>query len=288
MIYHVSLCRGSGFVYRYRYDLHYIKYMTGITPLYIPSWCGGSKSESISGHSIKYLPYRSEILLGPSRDNLDHNYYCDSWTWKCNAWDHPILKSLTLARETYNIMNNNNNNHNNHNNTHKGGGKAPIFARIKDLYSNGYTLKDFASHRAIVLLPYQSSVMTAQEMYRLNIPLFVPSKTLLLTWHISYNILFERIYGHPSPLPVPIKTTTTDNDNDGTHHPNHGIPDPNSNDPSDVAYWFVTIILIYSLCCCCPISFLSLSLSLSLSLALLVILLLLLLIIDIDIDLSIS
>jgi hypothetical protein len=68
------------------YDQVYIKYFTGLDAMYLPSWCGDN--------SVTYLPTRLEILLGPSRDNLDagacHHY-------DCKAWRNPILTRLTEA-----------------------------------------------------------------------------------------------------------------------------------------------------------------------------------------------
>jgi len=48
-------------------------------------------------------------------------------------------------------------------------------ASIRDLYPT-YRWNDLASHRGIVPLPCQPSMMAVIEQYRMNIPLFLPSK----------------------------------------------------------------------------------------------------------------
>jgi len=55
--------------------------------------------------------------------------------------------------------------------------------------NNRYT--DLAQHPAIVLIPYQVSIMSIFEYYRMAIPMFVPSPTLLARWQMEYRILSE-------------------------------------------------------------------------------------------------
>jgi hypothetical protein len=51
-----------------------------------------------------------------------------------------------------------------------------------------YKYGDIASHQGIVYVPYQVSVMSLFEQYRMNIPLFFPSTDLLTTWQLKYTV----------------------------------------------------------------------------------------------------
>ena len=50
-------------------------------------------------------------------------------------------------------------------------------------------------HPAAVVIPYQVSFMTFFELYRMNIPLFVPSPELLARWHVDYQALKGKSMG---------------------------------------------------------------------------------------------
>ena len=67
------------------------------------------------------------------------------------------------------------------------------FKRIRELYQK-FEYSDLALHPAIVILPYQVSYMSFFEYYRMCIPMFVPSVTLLVDWHLKYHILNERTW----------------------------------------------------------------------------------------------
>ena len=64
------------------------------------------------------------------------------------------------------------------------------FKRIRDLYPR-FEYSDLASHPAIVLIPYQVSIMSIFEYYRMAIPLFVPTPSLLAKWQLEHRILSE-------------------------------------------------------------------------------------------------
>ena len=48
-----------------------------------------------------------------------------------------------------------------------------------------YKYSDLAAHAGIVYIPYQVSLMSLFEQYRMNIPLFFPSLDLLTTWQLK-------------------------------------------------------------------------------------------------------
>ena len=87
---------------------------------------------------------------------------------------------------------------------------------IRSLYPH-YEYTDLAAHPAMVLLPYQISFMSFFEYYKMNIPLFVPSRELLAQWHMDYNILKERswngVYGNAKES------------SDIRRHPSHDVGD---------------------------------------------------------------
>jgi hypothetical protein len=73
---------------------------------------------------------------------------------------------------------------------------------IREVYPIHYEYSDLSSnHPGIVVLPYQLSIMSLFEFYRMEIPLFVPSPPLLARWHLDYNVLNERtwrgVQGYP-------------------------------------------------------------------------------------------
>ena len=64
---------------------------------------------------------------------------------------------------------------------------------LREVYKH-YEFKDIVSHPAIVYIPYQVSVMSLFEQWRLNIPLFFPSVQLLTTWQVETNVMNERTW----------------------------------------------------------------------------------------------
>jgi hypothetical protein len=56
-----------------------------------------------------------------------------------------------------------------------------------------YNYSDLASHQGIVYVPYQVSVMSLFEQYRMNIPLFFPSIDLLTKWQLKYAVCYAAL-----------------------------------------------------------------------------------------------
>ena len=89
---------------------------------------------------------------------------------------------------------------------------------LRDVYDH-YEFKDLVNHPAIVYIPYQVSVMSLFEQYRLNIPLFFPSVQLLTTWQVENNVMNERtwdsVFGSiPSKSKIPGVVDEPDPNND--------------------------------------------------------------------------
>lgn len=178
------------------YDVQYIKKMAGVDARYIPSW-GGDKSDAL------YRPRGATskvVLLGPYRDNLGFPYRSER-----QAWNLPIFRELRDAAEK--------------------SGTMFDFRRFAAAYPSTYTWTEITSHPAIVLVPYQASFMSFFEYYRAGIPLFVPSRELLLKWHTRINVSWERVYGHPPSRPGDFALEVRD------------VPDPNSDSPESFDYW---------------------------------------------------
>jgi len=64
---------------------------------------------------------------------------------------------------------------------------------LRHRYSH-YQYSDLTAHQGIVHVPYQVSVMSLFEQYRMAIPLFFPTREALAKWHIDYKVSV----GHPS------------------------------------------------------------------------------------------
>jgi len=96
-----------------------------------------------------YNPTRPGFLLGLRRDLEFRDFFVDGINSACRA----LNVSVQLAS-------------------------------IRDLYPT-YTWKDLAAHRGIVPLPCQPSMMAIIEQYRMNIPLFLPSKVSFWCMHVN-------------------------------------------------------------------------------------------------------
>jgi len=165
------------------YDAKYVEYFTGVKPVIIPSWSGPNLTEFRRMSS--YRPSRVEILLTPYRSNLEYRRQ----DIPPNKWpklrsemnisaplNHPIFDDLFRSTKASGIR----------------------LMTISAAFPNGYKqIADLREFPILLFIPYQASVMSFFELYRLNIPMLVPSEKLLITWMRDHRILFERVYGDP-------------------------------------------------------------------------------------------
>ncbi len=105
------------------------------------------------------------------------------------------------------------------------------FVHVRRLYPR-YTHEQLVRHPAILHVPYQVSLMSILEQYRMGMPIIVPSLTLLAEWHVQHGLVFQRVwatvFGRQS-LKSPI-------DSHASSH--HGSLDPNAEKDSDaVLHW---------------------------------------------------
>lgn len=192
------------------YDKHYIKYFTGVDAEYIPSWCGDVPYEYESLHVRSqlrvpyphYSPSKAAYLIAPYRNNLDASRDGKRHPLR----DHPIIKALISAESQY----------------------LPSTLTIdimQEVFAKGYTYLDLVLYRGIIILPYQVSTISIFEFYRLNIPLFFPSKRLLLQWFTDDDtFMWERIYGWPERV-------------GSLDSASAARPNPNSNTNESFSYW---------------------------------------------------
>lgn len=64
------------------------------------------------------------------------------------------------------------------------------FIQVRTAYKH-YRYKDLSAHPAILLIPYQVSIMSFFEYYAMSIPMFAPSLELLVRWQTQYQVLDE-------------------------------------------------------------------------------------------------
>ena len=150
--------------------MSYIKYHTGLDATYLPTWCG----DKVGNSDAPNKPTKPEILL-----HIEGTRPCDGSRRRADSRKSAgcILGGLTAAAEQ-----------------HSAAGHATYdFRQLKELYPH-YEYTDLQAHRCIVMIPYQVSVISFFEYYRLNVPVFVPSKQLLISWHVEHNLLWERVY----------------------------------------------------------------------------------------------
>ena len=68
------------------------------------------------------------------------------------------------------------------------------FEFVRDVYPGHYAYEQLAGHPAMLHIPYQASIMSFFEHYRMCIPLIAPSLDLLTSWHMRYRIVSERTW----------------------------------------------------------------------------------------------
>lgn len=147
------------------YDLEYVKYFTGLRQVqYLPNLCEyvNTYYDDVrgGGGGDGVLRRSEEVLLAPAR-GIDPSLL-DSFSRHFHHYLSTSKKSLSIRK-------------------------------IRDLYPH-YEYADVSQHRAVVVLPYQVSFMTFFEFYRMAVPMFVPSPSLLATWHHRHQTLSERTW----------------------------------------------------------------------------------------------
>ncbi|UJR08081.1 hypothetical protein I4U23_012358 [Adineta vaga] len=100
---------------------------------------------------------------------------------------------------------------------------------LREIYRD-YTYSDLSHHPAIIHVPYQVSVMSLFEQYRMNIPLLFPSLDLLTRWHVEYGAVNEKTWDQ---VLYGVKPHRSHIDGILTN-----VPDPNNDrNESSIRYW---------------------------------------------------
>lgn len=142
--------------------------------------------------SISYIPIRKEILISP-----------------VHASSVKPFTSIEHMNEMATQM-----------------GYSLTFSAVKSIYPN-YKYSDLTNHRATVLFPYSAFSISMIELYELNIPMFVPSKGLLISTGLMNDVSLFPCYG-----------TMEEMAKIGASHDNSPhIHNPNSVDSTDKMYW---------------------------------------------------
>jgi len=173
-----------------RYDVEMVRYFTGLEAELIPTFAGYTRST--------YNPYRQGFLLAKRRVDEEFEWiFLSQFNEACKSFD----KSQPV----------------------------PELIRMKQHYPR-YKYADLAAHQGIVHLPYQVSTISIFEQYHMNIPLFFPSKELLLKWSMERWVVRERTLPWMKRDPRPYTFSP---------HPSQShVPSPNDNDDAEaVAYW---------------------------------------------------
>ena len=95
---------------------------------------------------------------------------------------------------------------------------------------NVFSPKDTIDYQGMIMIPNDASSLKMTEIYRMNIPIFVPTIQVLSRWHLSFHVITKRTLStsrNPRDQASFIPSATTSQ-----------APDPNNeHDISTIAYW---------------------------------------------------
>ena len=182
-----------------RYDVEYIRFYTGIDAEYVPSWCGdddGSygdpfiRGEAWFGSCIhpKWTPTRSEfIVLQQGLEGAITQRELQDASIRTGLRFVSIDRERSLASQLEN--------------------------------------RSLLNYRALIVVPHDVSELSLTALYRMNIPMFVPSAELLTTWCEQGYALTARRIGQPPHEKGLIGA------------PLGAAPDPNLQTRETLTYW---------------------------------------------------
>ncbi len=152
---------GSAMLANNMYDVHYVQYFTGLPVTYLPSLCkypgvtwGGGGGAGGGGA----VPL--QVLVHgyrPHRGNMGIDGF---------------IAPLRVAA-----------------------GGAATFTELRAALGEDYKYQALVDAAAAILhIPYQVSVMSFFEHYRMGVPILAPSLALLTEWHMAYGMVSERTW----------------------------------------------------------------------------------------------
>ena len=156
------------------YDLEYLRYFSGVNPLYLPNSC--------SYIHYMYEPSENSFAVAP----MGHDKKLSNW----------FMETLLASLEKRNFL-----------------GGVPTVKYCDNLYTT-MTHKEISAYRGIIYVPHQVSIIQMCEHYQLGMPMFVPNLELLTTWHVDYGVITEKTlkttkelikdqHNHPLPTSIP-------------------------------------------------------------------------------------
>ena len=134
------------------YDMEYMRYYTGVNPMYLPNAC------SYIRHM--YEPSGNVFAVAP----MDSDKKMSKW----------FLETLRAALEKRNFL-----------------GGVPKVEYCDSLFMT-LSNEEISKYRAIIYVPQQVSIMNMCQHYQLGVPIFVPSLELLTTWHVDYGVVNDK------------------------------------------------------------------------------------------------
>ena len=85
------------------------------------------------------------------------------------------------------------------------------------------------NNKAIIYIPHKVNSIQFTELYRMNVPLFVPSLQLLIEWEMSERVLVDRVFLN--------STKSLKEGGSIMGAKKEGIPDPNTYSRDALTYW---------------------------------------------------
>jgi hypothetical protein len=108
--------------------------------------------------------------------------------------------------------------------------RSVTVGNLREVYKDHYEYSEIVKHPGIIYVPYQVSLMSLFEQYRMNIPLFFPTLDLLTEWHYTFHVIDERTWDGVNGNRKNASTIP------GVLGPD--IPDPNNEfDRGAIRYW---------------------------------------------------
>jgi hypothetical protein len=151
---------GSAVLANNMYDAHYVRYFTGLPVTYLPSLCAYPGVKWAGGGGARGG-------AGPLRV-LVHGYRPHRGGVGLDAFIAPLRAAV---------------------------GGAATFIELRAALGEDYEYQALVDGAAAVLhIPYQVSVMSFFEHYRMGVPLLAPSLELLTRWHMAHGMVSERTW----------------------------------------------------------------------------------------------
>lgn len=212
------------------YDAAYVQYFTGIRPVYIPSWCGDE--DQSFGYRKNWVGcslwnYDNTTIHKPTSDvALFVPHRNIQWSGQGAGKgdpDHPLYKEFHKAQVAF---------------RQQMGRQPPKIHHSHDVISN-HAPHVYKKYKAVVWMPYQSSLMSFFELYRLNIPMFAPTKDLLKSWHWEVDMMSDRVYGVPDAMTDLTEPYVRKHGGMNATDVNERVPNPNwQHEERGLNYWF--------------------------------------------------